>query len=115
MAGPPGEVLVDTRHLPDSFVPGFRSLTIDLADGRGGISRSDLVSGLEAAWEVGSLQVRDNKTIHRLATRIFEQTFALTRAISYLTLMLAGTALLMTGWVVLRSRAWYFGLLSAWG
>ncbi|GGY72602.1 ABC transporter permease [Marinobacter zhanjiangensis] len=112
---PAGEVLVDTRHLPDGFVSGFRSLTIDLADGSGGVSRSDLVAGLEAAWQVGSLQVRDNETIHRLATRIFDQTFALTRSISYLTLLLAGVALLMTGWVVLRSRAWYFGLLSAWG
>lgn len=112
---PAGEVLMDTRYLPDGLVPGFRSLTIELADGSIGTSRADLVTGLEAAWEVGSLQVRDNETIHRLATRIFDQTFALTRAISYLTLLLAGVALLMTGWVVLRSRAWYFGLLSAWG
>ncbi|MFC4259781.1 FtsX-like permease family protein [Marinobacter lacisalsi] len=110
---PAGEILLDIRYLPEGFVAGFRSLTIKLADS--GASRSDVVSGLEAAWNVDSLQVRDNGTIHRLATRVFEQTFALTRSISYLTLMLAGTALLMTGWVVLRSRAWYVGLLSAWG
>ena len=112
---PAGEVLVDTQHLVDGFVPAFRSLTIGLAEGRNGISRSDLVSGLEAAWQTDSLQVRDNETLHRLANRVFDQTFALTRSISYLTLLLAGVALLMTGWVVLRSRAWYFGLLTAWG
>ena len=112
---PAGEVLVDRHYLPNDFVPDFRSLTIDLANDAHGDARTELVAGLEAAWEVRPVQVRDNQTIHRLATRIFDQTFALTRAISYLTLLLAGVALLMTGWVVLRSRAWYFGLLSAWG
>ena len=70
---------------------------------------------LMATWQVTELQERDNATIERIAVAIFDQTFALTRAISLLTLGLAAAALLMTGWVVLRSRAWYLQLLSAWG
>ncbi|MFL1486260.1 ABC transporter permease [Marinobacter sp. LN3S78] len=111
---PAGEILMDRRYLPERFVPDFRSLTIALADTGNG-SGTALVSALASAWQVDDLSVRDNDTIHRLANRVFDQTFALTRSISYLTLVLAGLALLMTGWVVLRSRAWYYHLLSAWG
>ncbi|WP_328190013.1 ABC transporter permease [Marinobacter sp. OP 3.4] len=111
---PAGEILMDRRYLPERFVPDFRSLTIALAD-MGNGSGTALVSALASAWQVDDLSVRDNDTIHRLANRVFDQTFALTRSISYLTLVLAGLALLMTGWVVLRSRAWYYHLLSAWG
>ena len=111
---PAGEILLDQRYLPERFVPDFRSLTIALADTGAGPGTA-LVSALASAWQVDDLSVRDNDTIHRLANRVFDQTFALTRSISYLTLVLAGLALLMTGWVVLRSRAWYYHLLSAWG
>lgn len=110
---PAGEVLVDRRFLPESFVAGFRSLTIELSNAADG--RAGLLSELESVWQVSELTVRDNDTIHRLANRVFDQTFSLTRAISYLTLLLAGVSLMMTGWVVLRSRAWYYHLLSAWG
>lgn len=110
---PAGEVLVDVDDLPAGFVPGFRSLTIDLVDAGGG--RQDVVSALADSWQLDDLSVRDNATVHRLANQVFQQTFALTRAISYLTLLLAGMALLMTGWVVLKSRSWYLGLLTAWG
>ena len=111
---PAGEILLDMDGLPEAFAADFRSLTLALA-ANSSQTRQSMASALEQAWQVTSLPVRDNATIHRLANRIFEQTFALTRAISYLTLMLAGVALLMTGFVVLRSRAWYIGLLAAWG
>ncbi len=112
---PAGEVLMDARYLPADVSPGFRSLTIELADEVTARDAEQLTEALAEAWQVSSLSVRDNDTVHRLANRLFEQTFTLTRAISYLTLVLATVALLMTGWVVLRSRAWYFRLLSVWG
>jgi len=59
--------------------------------------------------------VRNNRTIQALASNIFDQTFLLTRAMTVLTLILSGTALLLMGWVFFSSRAWYFRLLLVWG
>ncbi|MGM0571576.1 FtsX-like permease family protein [Marinobacter sp.] len=111
---PAGEVLMDMDFLPSGYTPGFRSLTITLPVNNGS-GQGPLVAALEQAWQVDSLQVRDNETVHRIANRIFRQTFALTRAISYLTLGLAVAALLLTGWVVLGARQWYYQLLTIWG
>ncbi|MCK7544924.1 ABC transporter permease [Marinobacter bryozoorum] len=111
---PSGEVLMDVAFLPSGYEPGFRSLTITLP-ASGNSRQASLVSALEQAWQVNGLQVRDNATVHRIANRIFRQTFTLTRAISYLTLGLAVVALLLTGWVVLGSRHWYYQLLTTWG
>lgn len=112
---PAGEVMMDVEHLPQDFAPAFRSLTVTLPEGSANSRREELLASLQHAWQVDTLQVRDNETVHQLANRIFRQTFALTRAISYLTLGLAAVALLLTGWVVLGSRQWYYQLLVVWG
>ncbi len=112
---PAGEVLLDAASLPAAFVAGFRSVVIELADDAGASGRASLESAMALAWGVPALVVRDNATIRTFAIRLFDQTFRLTRAISVLTLGLAATSLLLTGWVVLRSRVWYYHLLSVWG
>lgn len=112
---PVGEVLLSETQLPVGFSPRFMSLTIGLEPTSSGEDLEALRQQLIDAWQVNELQERDNATIERIAVAIFDQTFALTRAISLLTLGLAAAALLMTGWVVLKSRVWYLQLLAAWG
>ncbi|SFR62301.1 putative ABC transport system permease protein [Marinobacter daqiaonensis] len=112
---PAGEVLLDHDELPASFVPGFQSVTIALESDATTSDRQSLERDLERVWSVADIEIRDTGTIRELANRIFDQTFLLTRAISLLTLVLAGAALLMTGWVALASRRWYVHLLAVWG
>lgn len=109
---PSGEVLIAAQELPTDFRPAFVSLTLDLrsSDAIGAVREA-----LQDAMPGASLQIRDNASVRGLATRVFEQTFLLTRAISLLTLVLAGVALLVLGWVFFGTRRWYFHLLRVWG
>ncbi|WP_166258414.1 FtsX-like permease family protein [Marinobacter salicampi] len=111
---PVGEVLVPRKALPADFEPRFRSLTVQLA-AEPAKGLAELRSELEALWRTGDLQLRDNQQIRQLATGVFDQTFALTRAISVLTLALANASLLLMGWVFFSSRRWYYQLLQVWG
>ncbi|ENO16624.1 ABC transporter permease [Marinobacter nanhaiticus D15-8W] len=109
---PSGEILISAQELPADFRPAFVSLTLDLRS-------SDAIRAvretLRKVMPGVSLQIRDNASVRGLATRVFEQTFLLTRAISLLTLVLAGVALLVLGWVFFGTRRWYFHLLRVWG
>ncbi|GGE65252.1 ABC transporter permease [Streptosporangium jomthongense] len=108
---PVGEVLLNAGLLPASFNTRFESVSV--TPGRPGIDR--ITEALRQIWDVGALTTRDNATIRELATGVFDQTFALTRAMTLLTLVLAASALLMMGWVLFSTRTWYFRLLVAWG
>lgn len=108
---PAGEVLISAGLLPAHFQAAFESFSIT----PGALSRAELISGLEAVWQVSELAVRDNEEIRSLATGVFDQTFLLTRAMTVLTLALAALALLIMGWVFFTGRAWYFRLLATWG
>lgn len=112
---PSGQLLMSWQHLPETFVPRSVSLTLSFAAEQPQDERERLRRQLMAEWKVMALQERDSATVRRIAVTIFGQTFALTRAVSLLTLALATAALLLTGWVVLRTRAWYLHLLVAWG
>jgi putative ABC transport system permease protein len=108
---PAGEVLINLKLLPDEFVPTFESFSISP-----GASDIALISdGLQRLWQVESVRVRDNKRIRELADAVFDQTFLLTRAMTFVTLVLAAVALLIMGWVFFSTRAWYFRLLQVWG
>lgn len=108
---PVGEVLLNRETLPDTFDIGFESLSVTPAEP--GIT--SVTNALENLWGVQAVSVRDNGTVRELATGVFDQTFALTRAMTLLTLILAASALLMMGWVFFSTRAWYFRLLVVWG
>lgn len=108
---PVGEILLSAETLPDSFNVRFESFSI--TPGKPGIAQ--MTDALQGIWQVEALSMRDNGTIRELATSVFDQTFALTRAMTLLTLILAAAALLMMGWVFFSTRAWYFRLLVAWG
>lgn len=112
---PAGEVLVAHTTLPAGWQPRYQSLSLSLLPTVGAADLDDLRAQLLALWQVSELRTRDNATIERLAVAIFDQTFALTRAISLLTLALAAVALMVTGWVVLKARIWYLHLLTIWG
>lgn len=108
---PVGEVLLNGEILPDTFNVSFESLSV--TPGELGIAR--ITEGLQQIWGVEELFLRDNGSIRELATGVFDQTFALTRAMTLFTLILAASALLMMGWVFFSTRAWYFRLLVVWG
>ncbi|MGO1502777.1 MAG: FtsX-like permease family protein, partial [Marinobacter sp.] len=108
---PVGEVLLNGETLPDTFNVRFESLSV--TPGEPGIT--PITDALEKTWDVQTVSVRDNGTIRELATGVFDQTFALTRAMTLLTLILAASALLMMGWVFFSTRVWYFRLLVVWG
>jgi putative ABC transport system permease protein len=108
---PAGEVLVNIELLPDEFVPAFESFSIST----GASDMTTITDGLQRLWQVESVRVRDNKRIRELADAVFDQTFLLTRAMTFVTLVLAAVALLIMGWVFFSTRAWYFRLLQVWG
>ncbi|WP_309043992.1 ABC transporter permease [Marinobacter sediminicola] len=108
---PVGEVLMNAEALPENFIA--RSESFSITPGELGIT--SVTDGLKRLWGVETLSMRDNSTIRELATGVFDQTFALTRAMTVLTLILAASALLMMGWVFFTTRAWYFRLLVVWG
>ncbi|TBW57915.1 FtsX-like permease family protein [Marinobacter halodurans] len=109
---PSGELLVAESSLPAGFRAGFTSITVELADGA---SPEALGAALARTLPDMALDQRDTASVRELATRIFEQTFLLTRAISMLTLVLAAVSLLVLGWVFFGTRRWYFHLLRVWG
>jgi len=106
---PAGEVLINLELLPDEFVPAFESFSIS----PGASDITMITDGLQRLWQVK--RVRDNKRIRELADAVFDQTFLLTRAMTFVTLVLAAVALLIMGWVFFSTRAWYFRLLQVWG
>jgi putative ABC transport system permease protein len=108
---PAGEVLINLDVLPVGYVPAFESLSISPGDS--GIEV--ITDGIQRLWQVDSVRVRDNKRIRELADAVFDQTFLLTRAMTFVTLVLAAVALLIMGWVFFSTRAWYFRLLQVWG
>ncbi|AOY89192.1 ABC transporter permease [Marinobacter salinus] len=108
---PAGEVLLNAARLPASFEPSFESFSI--SPGRASIDT--LRVGLKQVWNTEQVTVRDNKRVRALADAVFDQTFLLTRAITFLTLVLAAAALLIMGWVFFSTRVWYFRLLAVWG
>lgn len=108
---PAGEILTAGQVLPAAFQPRFVSFSIN----PGALAMDDVRQGLAAAWGTEALMVRDNQSIQTLASGVFDQTFLLTRAITVLTLVLAGASLLIMGWVFFTTRVWYYRLLSVWG
>lgn len=108
---PSGEVLLPAQAVPQAWQPDYTSLTLALPDAALPAVRERLAR----TWQVPELTVRDNAQVRRLATSVFQQTFVLTQAISVLTLVLAGLALLLMGWVFFVARQWYYQLLRVWG
>lgn len=108
---PAGEVLMAGAELPENFSARFESFSVN----PGGLAMADISALLADTWETPDVTVRDNASIRALASRVFAQTFLLTRAISLLTLVLAAVALLIMGWVFFTTRVWYFRLLGIWG
>ena len=108
---PAGEVLMPGTTLPAAFRPHFQSFSVT----PGSVAMADIRKHLLDTWQTSELTIRDNDSIRALASKVFSQTFLLTRAISLLTLLLAAMALLIMGWVFFTTRVKYFQLLGVWG
>jgi putative ABC transport system permease protein len=108
---PAGEILMAGSTLPAAFKAHFQSFSVT----PGSVAKADIRRRLSDTWQTSELTIRDNDSIRALASKVFSQTFVLTRAISLLTLLLAATALLIMGWVFFTTRVKYFQLLGVWG
>ncbi|WP_166269436.1 FtsX-like permease family protein [Marinobacter caseinilyticus] len=108
---PAGEVVIDQALWPENWPYQSSSFAVRLRSG--GVE--SFQQQLAQAWQTSDVKVRDNEAIRTLAVRIFDQTFALTRAISTMTLLLAGVALLLMALTLFASRSWYYQLLQVWG
>ena len=108
---PAGEILMAGSALPAALKPHFQSFSVT----PGSVAMSDIRGRLSDTWQTSELTIRDNDSIRALASKVFSQTFMLTRAISLLTLLLAAIALLIMGWVFFTTRVKYFQLLGVWG
>ncbi len=108
---PAGEILMAGSALPAAFKPHFQSFSVTPC----GVAMADIRGRLSDTWQTSELTIRDNDSIRALASKVFSQTFMLTRAISLLTLLLAAIALLIMGWVFFTTRVKYFQLLGVWG
>ncbi|WP_421841725.1 FtsX-like permease family protein [Marinobacter algicola] len=108
---PAGEILMAGSALPAAFKAHFQSFSVT----PGSVAMADIRRRLSDTWQTSELTIRDNDSIRALASKVFSQTFLLTRAISLLTLLLAAMALLIMGWVFFTTRVKYFQLLGVWG
>ncbi len=112
---PAGEVLLHASVLPKAFRPASVSLSIN----PGSLGIEAVKAGLQQLWsqsrQVPHLSVQDNRRARALADAVFDNTFMLTRAMTFITLILAAVSLLIMGWVFFTTRAWYFRLLLVWG
>lgn len=106
---PAGEILMAGSALPAAFKPHFQSFSVT----PGGVAMSDIRGRLSDTWQTSELTIRDNNSIRALASKVFSQTFLLTRAISLLTLLLAAMALYPLFWIELGLVAVATGLIIA--
>lgn len=108
---PTGEILISHQLWPQETSYSSLSFSVALASG----SLQTFQQQIEQGWNSPGLTIRDNAEIRALAVAIFDQTFALTRALSALTLALAGFALLLMALTMFGARKHYYQKLQLWG
>lgn len=109
---PRGEVLMATPRLAEAFHAPPGSVGIVLAEG---VSSEALGRALSARFALGGDALRDQRSVKRMATDIFERTFTITRALTALTLMVAALALLASLLAQARERRRHLAPLWALG
>ncbi len=108
---PAGEILISHQLWPPEASYSSLSFSVTLASG----GLQAFQQQIEKGWNSPGLTIRDNAEIRTLAVAIFDQTFALTRALSALTLALAGFALLLMALTMFGARKQYYQKLQLWG
>lgn len=108
---PAGEILISHHIWPPEA--SYSSLSFSVTLATGGLRAFQ--QQIEQGWNSPGLTIRDNAEIRALAVAIFDQTFALTRALSALTLALAGFALLLMALTMFGARKQYYQKLQLWG
>ncbi|NVK40402.1 MAG: ABC transporter permease [Oceanospirillaceae bacterium] len=105
---PEGEVLLPLDVLPAALPERYSTFALahQGADWRAWPERYP--------W-LGGSRLRDQATLKAAAEAAFERTFQLTRTLESLTLVLAGTALMLMTLTMLRLRRAIYSLLYAWG
>ncbi|SFU52680.1 FtsX-like permease family protein [Halomonas korlensis] len=98
---PRGEVLLSTSQLAQRFQAPPGSLGLVLAPGA---DEAALAEALTTRFGLGRDALQDQREIKRISTTIFERTFSITRALSALTLVVAGLALLTSLLAQARER-----------
>ena len=108
-----GAVAMDLETLSDRFGPGpINSVALYLEPGR---NADSTVAALTARFEGVPLLVRSNRHIREQALRLFDQTFAVTRVLQLMGLLIAVAGVTLTLLVIAREHVSELALYRALG
>ncbi len=108
-----GEVTVHLDRVEALAGPGpLQSLSVFLAPG---VSPEEMVDRIRARLPGAPLWVRSNRTLREEVFRIFDQTFAVTRLLQAMALLVAACTLALTLLVIARERTRELALYAALG
>jgi putative ABC transport system permease protein len=108
-----GGVVMDLATYESAFGPGpLNSVALYLDPGLDADSMVDEVLG---AFAGAPLQVRSNRGLREEVLRIFEQTFAVTRLLQVMSLLVAATGITLTLLILAREREAELALYRALG
>jgi putative ABC transport system permease protein len=108
-----GTVILDLRTLRAAFGPGpVNSIALYLAEG---VSAERTVDAIKAALPTVPLLVRSNRRLRQEIFTIFDQTFAITRILQGMALLIAVCGITLTLLVLARERISELALYRALG
>lgn len=108
---PAGEVLLSLDRLPPRFAASSQSFTLKMTTQ----NRQHWQALLEGEAMPALTASRDQQEIKQLAEDAFDRTFAITQALSGLTLVLSGVALALIGYVTFKLRQPLYTLVYVFG
>ena len=98
-----GSVTMDLGLMAETLGPG--SLTSIALQLRPGADPEAVAAGIESRHPGGSLRVRSNRHLKEDILRVFDQTFAVTRILQVMSLIIAACAITLTLLVVAQEKA----------
>lgn len=108
-----GAALVDLETMDRAFGPGpINNIALYLADG---VDVEETVDALKADFLETPLLIRSNRQLREEVFRIFDQTFAVTRILQLMALLVAVSGISLTLLVLARERAAELALYRALG
>ena len=98
-----GSVTMDLGLMAETLGPGdLTSIALQL---RPGADPEAVAAGIESRHPGGSLRVRSNRHLKEDILRVFDQTFAVTRILQVMSLIIAACAITLTLLVVAQEKA----------
>jgi putative ABC transport system permease protein len=108
-----GAIVADHATVERQFGPGeFNSIALYLEPG---VDQDEVIDALRARFTGVPLLIRSNRRLREEALRIFDQTFAITRILQAMSLLVAVTGITLTLLVLARERLSELALYRALG